>query len=652
MESEKLINKWTKEFSWLSISNDKAFCEFCKLGNPSSAFSSGSFSLKKSSFKDHEETSGHIDAEKQYHSKKIQARIKKVIRQTDIPTNPELEQTPINFKNLRLAISFLATEDIALKKSPSLLKMLDNCGVSLSSSYRDKHAAHDMVECLASILEDNLMENLKKKSLIGIQIDESTDKSKESILIAYVTFFKDGKACVEYLKSFLLKEKNAVHIYETLSTYLKTKGIFDKVISLCTDGAAVMSSEKNGVAGLFKNELKRKMIYFHCIAHKINLVTTDITVRFKYAKIFQSTIYELVKFFINSPKKIRILDDFQEELIGHSFNLIRPIKVRWFSFFRAIDRIILLWEPICLALNDLIESESDFLATHLLKEISEFKFLFFIHFFKDLYHNLDRISKIFQQKTIDLMSIDKIISTSKCVLESNFFKREDLINLPSIKTFISEIDTEKSTYIQRKINFDSDYEDIIDLCVSISKFTYDDLNIRFPRTDFYNNFEIFEVKYLESCLKKGLNRKEFEQEKLKNITYFLYDGSEQFRYKIQEIYREWNVFKEIFKYISDNSKNLDHFYDLLLDHQKEISNLLTLIEFYFCIQSNSAESERGFSKMNNIKTKNRNQMGIDTLDNLIRISSADEVKLNEISDGCLYDRWKELKIRKSNLIKK
>ena len=161
MESEKLIKKWTKEFSWLSISNDKAFCEFCKLGNPSSAFSSGSSSLKKSNCKDHEETSGHIDAEKEYHSKKIQARIKLIIRQTDIPTKPELEQTPINFKNLRLAISFLATEDIALKKSPSLLKMLDNCGVSLSNSYRDKHAAHDMVECLASILEDNLMEILK-----------------------------------------------------------------------------------------------------------------------------------------------------------------------------------------------------------------------------------------------------------------------------------------------------------------------------------------------------------------------------------------------------------------------------------------------------------------------------------------------------------
>ena len=153
-------------------------------------------------------------------------------------------------------------------------------------------------------------------------------------------------------------------------------------------------------------------------------------------------------------------------------------------------------------------------------------------------------------------------------------------------------------------------------------------------------------------MKENLNRKEFEQEKLKNITKFLYEGTDQLLYKIQEINREWNVFKEIFKYYSDHSKYSEQFYYLLIDHQKEITNLMPLIEFYFSIQSNSAECERGFSKMNNIKTKNRNSMEIDTLDYLPRISTAEEIRLNEISDECLYNRWRDLKIRKSSLIMK
>jgi hypothetical protein len=64
-----------------------------------------------------------------------------------------------------------------------------------------------------------------------------------------------------------------------------------------------MCSKKNGVAGLFKTDLKRKMIFFHRIAHKINLFTTDIIERFKYEKSFQSTIYDLVKFFMSTPRK-------------------------------------------------------------------------------------------------------------------------------------------------------------------------------------------------------------------------------------------------------------------------------------------------------------------------------------------------------------
>ncbi len=59
--------------------------------------------------------------------------------------------------------------------------------------------------------------------------------------------------------------------------------------------------KKNGEAGLFKKDLKIRMIIFLCIAHKINLVTTDIIERFKYVKSFQSTIYDLNKFFMNDP---------------------------------------------------------------------------------------------------------------------------------------------------------------------------------------------------------------------------------------------------------------------------------------------------------------------------------------------------------------
>ncbi len=71
-----------------------------------------------------------------------------------------------------------------------------------------------------------------------------------------------------------------------------------------------------------------------------------------------------------------------------------------------------------------------------------------------------------------------------------------------------------------KIKIDLHDEYIFVLCRSISNFTFDDLDIRFPKTEFYNNFEIFEIEYLQNCLKENFNREELKQEKLKILLSF------------------------------------------------------------------------------------------------------------------------------------
>ena len=47
MEHEKMIDKWSKEFKWLIFEDGKGFCEYCKLSNPLSAYSTGVTCLKK-----------------------------------------------------------------------------------------------------------------------------------------------------------------------------------------------------------------------------------------------------------------------------------------------------------------------------------------------------------------------------------------------------------------------------------------------------------------------------------------------------------------------------------------------------------------------------------------------------------------------------
>ena len=62
------------------------------------------------------------------------------------------------------------------------------------------------------------------------------------------------------------------------------------------------------------------------------------------------------------------------------------------------------------------------------------------------------------------------------------------------------------------MNYKEEEESIFEILISISKFCFDDIELRFPNTNFFNNFRIFDIGYLTDALKE--KRKEFEQEKL------------------------------------------------------------------------------------------------------------------------------------------
>ena len=70
----------------------------------------------------------------------------------------------------------------------------------------------------------------------------------------------------------------------------------------------------------------------------------------------------------------------------------------------------------------------------------------------------------------------------------------------------------------------------------------------------------------------------------------------------------------------------------------QFSKLSILVDICATFQASSADCERGFSLMNNIKTKGRNRLGAEHLDQLMRIKShlayGKEVNLDAV-----YSRW-------------
>ena len=69
-----------------------------------------------------------------------------------------------------------------------------------------------------------------------------------------------------------------------------------------------------------------------------------------------------------------------------------------------------------------------------------------------------------------------------------------------------------------------------------------------------------------------------------------------------------------------NTSNLELLKDLKTYYQHGIENIVKIAETRSCIPLHSAEYERGFSRLNNIKTEERINLKVITLEKLLMIS--------------------------------
>jgi hypothetical protein len=83
--------------------------------------------------------------------------------------------------------------------------------------------------------------------------------------------------------------------------------------------------------------------------------------------------------------------------------------------------------------------------------------------------------------------------------------------------------------------------------------------------------------------------------------------------------------------------------------EKKFSTVATLVDICGTFQASSADAERGFSMMNNIKTKLRNRLQIEHLDMIMRIkfylTSGQSVDLDKV-----YTCWKSSKNRREQIV--
>ncbi|XP_067017873.1 E3 SUMO-protein ligase KIAA1586-like [Acropora muricata] len=279
----------------------------------------------------------------------------------------------------------------------------------------------------------------------GLLSNEVTAISVMEILMTFIQFFNSKTEKVE--THFLFVEDvlkvaisaNAETIFNILTKKLEDCGLqIQKLSSVASDGAAVMTGERSRVAACLK-KVNSKVIAFHCLCHKLALPCTDTTSDIDYIKNIELWVRQLRKMFENSPKRMAIFIKVQIEiksvnLSDKSKKIVRKklkkvCQTRWLSFHAAKSAIFDDYLAVLHTLRQL--KDADAVAYGLLSKVQTAKFIGTIYIFNAVLPILSSLSKTFQRGTINFSHIKPSTDNTLAKLSEIMVSRAPIVDWKS-----------------------------------------------------------------------------------------------------------------------------------------------------------------------------------------------------------------------------
>ena len=113
----------------------------------------------------------------------------------------------------------------------------------------------EIQECITTMFERSLVEEIKESEYFAVMIDENTDLSVQKHLSVCVRFVKNGEAVTKFLGNMSVADGKAHTIVQALVTCLHDRGLDPtKIVSLATDGTSTMMGRKTGVGVQLKSK--------------------------------------------------------------------------------------------------------------------------------------------------------------------------------------------------------------------------------------------------------------------------------------------------------------------------------------------------------------------------------------------------------------
>ena len=356
------------------------------------------------------------------------------------------------------AVYWLCKEQIALRKTPSLLRLLEQRGVKVSKLYRNKYAAAQFTRCLAQVIRKWRLNEMRKAGYYGMMIDEGTDIGYDSILIVYTKFVnpENGAVCARERTAVSASDVMALTVsaivcippspraqvrtrfhrlleLESKSADSLTTGIFqmldedalliEKCVSTGADGASTMQGELSGVTTQIK-ERSPFNVSHHDLAHREALACGDATENaspWEMSNIIAQTEADLnliVSDHNRSCKRIRALAEICRKLGLRVKRLHHGCITRWLTRHQMSDGV---WRSL-LALAEEYEKEND---RDRFAMIMCARFIIITAYHADITEQLNSLSKRLQVDHISYRAAKRIVRATQTKLRQMYLADDD-----------------------------------------------------------------------------------------------------------------------------------------------------------------------------------------------------------------------------------
>lgn len=216
---------------------------------------------------------------------------------------------------------------------------------------------NDLIHCVAHVIRDKILEEIKTTSYVAIMLDETSDIQSVSQLSTVFRYVNKNQIVERFIGfTDVSAERTASTLFKHVESVVDKYDFEKKIMGQTYDGAVVMNGEFNGLKNKILDKYPTAM-HVHCYAHASNLILSQSLTFIKQCNIFFSTLNGISMFASNSSKRAFSLKQYLKRKIlslaptKWSFtstlvNVIKEYRLTVIQYFRDIADDLKNWNAV------------------------------------------------------------------------------------------------------------------------------------------------------------------------------------------------------------------------------------------------------------------------------------------------------------------